>query len=75
MTDPLKPPPTEPPPSPDRIIVTRMAGAMSFIVNGARFEPTGDSRVVVLHDLDALDLIGSIADALGVKVLIEGEPR
>jgi hypothetical protein len=52
-----------------------MAGGVSFIINGARFEPTGDSRVVVLLDLDALDLIGSIADALGVKVLIEGEPR
>jgi hypothetical protein len=75
VTDPLQPPPTDPPPSPDPIVVTRMAGGMSFIVNGARFEPTGDSRVVVLLDLDALDLIESIADALGVKVLIEGEPR
>lgn len=75
MTDPLHPPPTDPPPAPDRIVVTRMAGGVSFIVNGARFEPTGDSRVVVLLDLDALDLIASIADALGVKVLVEGEPR
>lgn len=75
MTDPLQPPPTDPLPATDRIVVTRMAGAMSFIVNGARFEPTGDSRVAVLLDTDALDLIGSIADALGVEVLIDGEPR